>query len=119
MNLPNRAPTSLHERDAVNALLPQAVRILQNDFILSNIECDLSDFTGDVFALRERLIPIVATTNGPGSEAFYRLLYRVDIPEKNIAELLREESDQPIMARISELLIIRALQKAWMRAMFG
>lgn len=119
MNLPDRAPTSIHERDAVNVLLPQAARILQNDFTLSNIDCDLNDFTGDVFALRERLIPIVASTNGPGSEAFYRLLYRVDIPEKQVAELLGEESDQPIMARISELLIIRALQKAWVRATFS
>ena len=118
MNLPSRAPTSLHETDLVNTLLPQAVRTLQNDFTLSNIDCDLTDFTGDVFALRERLIPIISSTNGPGSEAFYRLLYRVDVPESQVAEAIQKAGDEPIMRIISELLIIRALQKAYYRLKF-
>lgn len=118
MNLPNHAPSSLHETDLVNALLPQAVRTLQNDFTLSNIDCDLTDFTGDVFALRERLIPLITATNGPGSEAFYRLLYRVDIPESQVSEALKNAGDAPIMPIISELLIIRALQKAYYRLKF-
>jgi hypothetical protein len=118
LNLPSRAPTSLHETDLVNALLPQAVRTLHNDFTLSNIDCDLSDFSGDVFALRERLIPVL-TANGPGSQAFYQLLYRVDIPESQIAEAIQKAADQPIIPIISELLIIRALQKAYYRLKFN
>lgn len=119
MNLPSRAPSSLHESDLVNALLPQAVKILQNDFTLSNIDCDLSHFVGDVFGLRSALVPLVESTGGPGSETFYALLYRVDIPETRIAEALRTTSDQPIMVVIAELLIIRALQKAYYRMRFS
>lgn len=119
MNLPNKAPSSLHEIDLVNALLPQALKILQNDFTLSNVECDLSDFTGDVFSLRSTLVPLIELTGGPGSEAFYALLYRVDIPETRIREALDAANDQPIMSVIAELLIIRALQKAYYRAKFS
>lgn len=118
MNLPDHAPSSLQESDIVHTLLPKAIEILQKDFELSNIACNLSP-TDDVFALREQLIPVIEKTNGPGSEAFYRLLYRVDIPESKVAEALQVASDQPIMSRISEMLIIRALQKAWYRSKFA
>lgn len=118
MNLPDRAPSSLQENDIVQALLPKAIEILQKDFELSNIACNLSR-VDDVYALRDQIIPLVEFTGGPGSEAFYRLLYRVDIPESKVAEVLQSASDQPIMSRISEMLIIRALQKAWYRAKFA
>lgn len=116
--LPDHAPSSLHETDVVNALLPTAIRILQNDFHLSNLECYLHDFQGDVFHLRNSLVPVLERTGGPGSEAFYRLLYRVDIPEAQVAEALANGGDTPIMVIISELLIIRALQKAYYRTKF-
>lgn len=119
MNYPDRAPSSISETDTVRILLPKAVEILQRDLQLSNIDCDLSAFTMDVFRLRDAVTPLVERTGGPGSEAFYRLLYRVDIPESKIVALLQASSAEPIMARISELLIIRALQKAWTRAKFG
>lgn len=119
MDLPEKAPTAITHSNEVSALLPEAVRILQRDFDLSNNSCDLHGFDGDVFLLRERLIPSIERTGGPGSEAFYRLLYRADIPEKQVTEALQATTDQPIMSRISELLIIRALQKAWYRAKFS
>jgi hypothetical protein len=103
----------------VKALLPQALIILQNDFLLSGIECYLSHFQGDVFHLRNSLVPVIERTGGPGSEAFYRLLYRVDIPEAKVAEALSSGGDSPIMVIISELLIIRALQKAYYRLKFA
>lgn len=118
MNLPNHAPSSLHESDTVQLLLPQALIILQNDFLLSGIECYLGDFQGDVFHLRNCLVPVIERTGGPGSEPFYRLLYRVDVPEARVTEALSAGSDTPILVVISELLIIRALQKAYYRAKF-
>lgn len=117
--LPDKVPSSLQESDVVAELLPKAVAILQNDFQLSNIDCSLENFQGDVFQLRGTLIPVVEKTGGPGSEAFYRLLYRVDIPESKVAEVLSTDDGRPVMEKISELLIIRALQKAWYRAKFG
>lgn len=118
MPLPDHAPTSLHETELVNALLPQAVKILQNDFTLSGIPCDLSTFTGDVFALREQIKPLIESTNGPGSEVFYRLLYRADIPEMQVAEALSSGGKTPVSTLISELLIVRSLQKAYYRVKF-
>jgi hypothetical protein len=118
MNLPDHAPASLHESDVVAQLLPTAIQILQNDFHLSGIECYLINFQGDVFHLRTSIAPLVERTGGPGSETFYRLLYRVDIPESNVTEALLKNGDTPISVIISELLIIRALQKAYYRLKF-
>lgn len=117
--LPGKIPSSLQETDVVAELLPKAIEILQNDFHLSGIECYLINFQGDVFHLRDSLIPVINRTGGPGSETFYRLLYRVDIPEAKVAEVLSNDDGRPVMEKISELLIIRALQKAWYRAKFA
>lgn len=117
--LPDKVPSSLQDSELVTQLLPKAIAILQNDFQLSNIECDLTDFHGDVFQLRDVVAGAVEKTGGPGSETFYRLMYRVDIPETKVAGVLNSDDTQPVMVKISELLIIRALQKAWYRAKFG
>jgi hypothetical protein len=119
MNLPEKPPASLTESELVTQLLPAAVDILQNDFTLSAIDFQIAGkFIGDVFDLKEFIRPAVDATGGPGSEAFYRLLYRVDIPEQKVREALISAPGEPISAVISELLIIRALQKAWFRANF-
>ena len=116
--LPDHAPNSLYESEVVQQLLPAAIRILQNDFHLSGIECNLSSFQGDVFHLRDFIVPLVHRTGGPGSEAFYRLLYRVDIPEAKVGDALATSGETAIPIIISELLIIRALQKAYYRLKF-
>jgi hypothetical protein len=116
--LPDHAPNSLSETALVHQLLPTAIKILQNDFQLSGIECDLSNFQDDVFHLRASIAPLVNRTGGPGSEAFYRLLYRVDIPEAKVSEALSVAGNAEIPVIISELLIIRALQKAYYRLKF-
>jgi len=119
MSLPEKPPASLTESELVTQLLPAAIEILQNDFLLSAIDFQITGkFIGDVFDLKEFIRPAIDATNGPGSEAFYRLLYRVDIPEQKVREALNSAPDEPISAVISELLIIRALQKAWFRANF-
>jgi hypothetical protein len=115
VNLPAHAPTSLHETDVIQHLLPTAIQILQNDFLLSGVECYLNNFQGDVFHLRDSIVPLINRTGGPGSEAFYRLMYRVDIPESQVAEALSSGGETPIPVIISELLVIRALQKAYYR----
>ncbi len=119
-NLPELPPLALADSDVINALLPSAISILENDFRLSGIEYVISGkFIGDVFDLKEFIRPAIESTGGPGSEAFYRLLYRVDIPEEKVRVALNTSSDQPISAVISELLIIRALQKAYFRLKFN
>jgi hypothetical protein len=118
-NLPEKPPGALDHSDVVQSLLPSAISILENDLRLSGIDFQITGkFIGDVFDLKDFIAPAVAATGGPGSEAFYRLLYRVDIPEEKVRTALNTASDQPISAVISELLIIRALQKAYFRLKF-
>jgi hypothetical protein len=114
--LPERGPDSLVENELVQFLLPDAVALLENDFLTSGIELNISGkIFGDVFDLRELLAKAIAKTGGPASEQFYRLLYRVDIPETKIKALLQEEVGEPFELRVAELLIVRALQKAFYR----
>lgn len=115
-NLPDKPPSSLAESELVNLLLPDAVGILENDFLTSGIDIKISGkIFGDVFDLRELIAKAVSKTGGPSAEQFYRLLYRVDIPESKIKALLNEEVGEPFEIRVAELLIVRALQKAFSR----
>jgi hypothetical protein len=114
--LPERGPDSLVENELVRFLLPDAVALLENDFLTSGIKLNISGkIFGDVFDLRELLAKEITKTGGPASEQFYRLLYRVDIPETKIKALLQEEPGEPFEIRVAELLIVRALQKAFFR----
>lgn len=118
MNEPsfNSPPSSLIQNDLVASLLPEAIVLLENDFLTSGMELKLQGkIFGDVFDLRELIAKEVLKTGGPGSEQFYRLLYRADIPETKVKELMNEEVKDPFEMRIAELLIIRALQKAFFR----
>jgi hypothetical protein len=118
--LPDKPPGTLDHSELVNTLLPSAISILENDLRLSGIDFQITGkFIGDVFDLKDFISPAVNATGGPGSEAFYRLLYRVDIPEEKVRIALNTASEQPISAVISELLIIRALQKAYYRLKFN
>lgn len=114
-----KEPSSLSEIDLVNFLLPDAVGLLENDFRTSGIELNITGkIFGDVYDLRDLLVKEIARTGGPGSEQFYRLLYRVDIPEKKIKELWNAEAGKPFEELIAEAIIIRELQKAFYRKKF-
>jgi hypothetical protein len=114
--LPHMPPFSLDETDSVYALLPDAIVLMENDFLTSGMEIKLQGkIFGDVFDLRDLLSKEVQKTGGPGSEHFYRLLYRADIPETKLKQLLIEDSELAFESRVAELLIIRALQKAFFR----
>jgi hypothetical protein len=114
--LPDNPNFSLEQNDLVAELLPDAIQLLENDFITSGIEIQFSGkIFGDVFDLRDWIAQLISKMGGPGSEQFYRLLYRVDIPEAKIKELLSSSSDQPFDSTAAEMLIIRELQKAFFR----
>jgi hypothetical protein len=115
-NFPDNPDFSLEKIDGIEPLLPDAILLLENDFITSGIDVQLSGkILGDVFDLRDFIAQLIAKTGGPGSEQFYRLLYRVDIPETKIREALEAESSQPFDSRVAEMLIVRALLKAFFR----
>jgi hypothetical protein len=117
--LPQDAPFSLRETDLVNLLLPDAVILLENDFRTSGIELNVSGkIFGDVFDLRDVVAKAIAETGGPGSEIFYRLLYRIDIPESRTKELLNSPAGKPLEELIAEAIIVRELQKAFYRRKF-
>lgn len=115
----NKAPDSLRQTDEVAALLPDAVQLLEKDFQTSGIDVQLSGkIFGDVFDLREEIARLVQQTGGPGSESFYRLLYRADIPESKTREALSSSPASAFESVIAELLIIRALQRAFYRQQY-
>ncbi|CAN5148895.1 hypothetical protein BH09BAC5_BH09BAC5_28680 [soil metagenome] len=119
INLPENPPQALEQSDLVNTLLLDAILLLENDFRTSGIELNIAGkIFGDVFDLRELIANEVKKTGGPGSEQFYRLLYRADIPENKLNALLQEEAKLSFENKIAELLIIRALQKAFYRIKF-
>ena len=113
-------PTTFESSDLVLQLLPQALKILGNDFRTSGLDWD-SDLERVVTLddTRDRLAVWLNKHAKTGSEQFYRLLYRVDLPENRVHLMLREHADRNSDELISEMLIIRALQKAYFRANFG
>ena len=114
--LPDQPPGSLLEKDVVAILLPDAISILQNDFQLSGIELIVpEEFSKDVFLLKVFLRNAVEATGGPGNETLYRMLYRVDIQEEKIRNALNSSPTEDISSVISEMIIIRALQKSYYR----
>lgn len=113
-------PTKFEASENVLHLLPEALRILGNDFRTSGLEWD-SDLER-IVALedtRDRLAAWLGRHAKTGSEQFYRLLYRVDLPENQIHRALQEQTHRNGDVLISEMLIIRALQKAYFRANFS
>jgi hypothetical protein len=113
-------PATLENSDQIQQLLPDALGLLEKDFLQAGIEVNLSwELTGDVFDIRDRVAELVIKTGGPGSEPFYRLLYRADIPESKVRGALESEPGEPLPVKIAELLVIRALQRAFYRLKFG
>jgi hypothetical protein len=116
MNLPE----SLQQNDEVSELLPEAVMLLENDFRTAGIDAVLAGrIFGDIFDLRDEIATLVKKTGGLGAESFYHLLYRADIPESQTRKALSAPSALSFEETIAELLIIRALQRAYYRKKFG
>lgn len=113
-------PTLFESSDSVLQLLPEALKILGNDFRSSGLDWD-SDLECIVTLedTRDRLVTWLNKQAPIGSEPFYRLLYRVDLSENQVHNKLREHHNRSNPELISEMLIIRALQKAYFRANFG
>ncbi|MCA6365129.1 MAG: hypothetical protein IM638_19010 [Bacteroidetes bacterium] len=100
----------------LEALLPDAVAQLARDFAGAGCE---AGFEGvhfiNVFDFRDA---VAARLGHPSvSPHLQQLLYRVDVPEKNIkSALAKAVSPEAVLA---ELMIIRALQKVWLRCNYG
>jgi hypothetical protein len=119
-NLPDKPPAAFEETDLVMELLPGAVSLLEKDFQTSGIDAELSGrIVGDLFDLRDEIAKLILKTGGPGAESFYRLLYRADIPEAKTREALTSAPERALESVIAEMLIVRALQKAYFRKKFS
>jgi hypothetical protein len=111
-----RFGTPLAADPSLEALLPEAVAQLARDFAGAGCEAgfDATAFA-NVFDFRNAVAarlshPVVSTL-------LSQLLYRVDVPEKYIKSTLAQ-AVSPETA-LAELLIIRALQKVWLRRNYG
>jgi len=116
VNLPDKPPLALDEVHHFGPLLPQAYTLLQSDFNMSGIETEWPvSFGENVFELRRIVADKIASSGGPTTEAFYRLLYRADIRETELKNALNNSVNSDFITVISEILIIRALQRAYYR----
>jgi hypothetical protein len=116
LNLPDKPPLALDEAHQFGKLLPQAYALLQSDFNMSGIETEWPvSFRDNVFDLRKIVADKIASSGGPATEAFYRLLYRADIRETELKKALNNSVNSDFTTAISEILIIRALQRAYYR----
>jgi hypothetical protein len=116
LNLPDKPPLTLDEVHHFGQLLPQAYTLLQSDFNMSGIETEWPvSFGESVFELRKIVADKIASSGGPTTEAFYRLLYRADIRETELKKALNNSVNIDFITSISEILIIRALQRAYYR----
>jgi hypothetical protein len=116
LNLPDKPPLALDEADKFGLILPNAYLLLQNDFNMSGIETEWPVSFGDnVFELRKIVAERIASSGGPTTEAFYRLLYRADIRETELKNTLHNSAISDFITSISEILIIRALQRVYYR----
>ncbi|HEU4718378.1 MAG TPA: hypothetical protein VFU15_11115 [Bacteroidia bacterium] len=119
-SLPEKPPSSLDSSDLVQLLLPSAVSILENDFRTCGIDPGMEGkLFPSVFGLRDFISTLMEKQAAPGSEAFFRLLYRNDLPEKKAMDALAAENGQRDSEKIAELIIIRALQRAFYRMKYG
>jgi hypothetical protein len=100
----------------LEALLPDAIAQLARDFASAGCEADFDQIPlSDVFAWRSA---VATRLSHPAvSTHLSQLLYRVDVPEKFIKSALAK-AVSPEMA-LAELMIIRALQKVWLRRNYG
>lgn len=116
LNLPDKPPLALEEAQSFGLLLPKAYALLQSDFNMSGIETEWPvSFGENVFELRKIVADRIASSGGPTTEAFYRLLYRADIRETELKKALNDSGNSDFITSISEILIIRALQRAYYR----
>ncbi|MGL5888698.1 MAG: hypothetical protein ACRC3B_02365 [Bacteroidia bacterium] len=111
-NFPLNFGRPISEEPQLAALLPEAVQQLARDFETAGIQQQLStQHLPDIFAFRNA---VEAELLRPQTAALLpQLLYRVDVPEKySSAALAAGTAPQQALA---ELLVIRALQKVWLR----
>jgi hypothetical protein len=115
-NLPEKSPHAVEEYNQFPHLLESAYGLLRSDFTMSGIEIDWPESFGKtVFDLRKIIAAQLHKSGGPTTEAFYRLLYRADIRESDLKNALNNTINGDFNEAISEIFIIRALQRAFFR----
>lgn len=100
----------------LEALLPDAVTQLARDFAGAGCDAGFDALSfASVFDFRDA---VAARLSHPTvSPHLPQLLYRVDVPEKFIKSA-RAQAVSPETA-LAELMIIRTLQKVWLRRNYG
>jgi hypothetical protein len=106
----------LASQPELEALLPDAVQQLVRDFAGAGCEAGFENQQfNNVFDFRAAVA--ARLSHASVSPNLAQLLYRVDVPEKFIKKAL-SHSASPETA-LAECMIIRALQKVWLRRNYG
>lgn len=83
----------------------------ENEIVKQALQKEWGVELADVFSeqeITERLALMLATVVEKGPEAFFRLMYRLDIPEKQLQKAMY---DKEAIMKIAKLVYIRQLQK--------
>ncbi|MEP6948955.1 MAG: hypothetical protein ABI863_06765 [Ginsengibacter sp.] len=69
--------------------------------------------------IREQLISLINELINNDFDALVQLLYRIDVDEKKLKQLLRSRADVDSASIIADLIISRQLQKSAMKKQFS
>lgn len=99
-------------------LIRQAAEQLKKDLAQAGVEIT---FSGNVFGAYDELFgqtePVIRKFMEGAREKLMQLLYRIDISEKMLGEILANEKDAA--ARLTRLILFRELQKVVIRNFYG
>lgn len=114
--LPEQNSLELLQKVEVENLYQNLIKQLNKDFQLSNLS-DRFELSSTPVQLKEALCKIVLKLLTNHYDDYLNLLYRVDVPEK---ELLTIKSDnlETITNQITYLILKREYQKVWFKNRF-
>ena len=98
------------------SLYSSLVHQLQKDFTLIGLEIDITKFENPL-ELFNYLKEIVSNLLQNNFNDFLNLLYRIDIPEEKITQIIRNEN-LDIEFQISFLILKREWQKVWFKTFY-
>lgn len=97
----------------VSDQVTQTVKLLQKDFSLD--QESLPESVSSIDELKKRLIPVINFLLNKDMSRLLNALYRIDISETKVKEVLTESPPDNIGADLAELIIEREQQKVMTR----
>lgn len=99
-------------------LLTLTVEQIKKDFDLYGMEIHFSGNENSAYEeLTSQISPYIENLLNSNYEKFLSLLYRIDVPEKKLSQIIMHSNDVKVL-EISDLIIKRELQKVVIRTYY-